>query len=227
MSIEAVTFDLDETLLRYTESPDAVLERCFEHAGHDPFFTFEEYLTVIDRYIEDSTSPLELRTNAFSALAREAGCGPAAGRDVAAMWGEAHAEAEVELYPGAIGVIEACAESFEVGLITNGPSEAQIPKMETTGLTDRFDVEVYAADDLRFKPDPAPFEQALDALTASPDATVHVGDSFQADIEGAIDVGMQAVWIENDTEQPDHVSVPRIRSIDELLDLSDFTRVLN
>lgn len=225
MAIEAITFDLDETLLFYRESPDAVLNRCFAQTGHDPFFAFEDYMNILDQHLEAAESPLELRTAAFTSLAEESGYDPTAGREVAEQWGNAHAEAEVELYPGSKQVLEACSDVCEVGLITNGPSEAQRPKMQSTGLTNAFDVEVYAADDLRFKPDPAPFEQALQAIDAPPEATVHVGDSFEADIEGAQGVGMQSVWITNTTDTSEQPGVPRIDSIGELLDLPEFSDI--
>ncbi len=225
MSIEAVTFDLDNTLLRYRESPNDVLDRCFDRTGHEPFFSFGDYLDVFGEFVNEADSPLELRTKAFTALARERGYDPAAGRDIAETWGEAHAEAAVELCPGAERVLEACSRSVDIGLITNGPSEAQRPKMKTLGLTDRFDAEVYAADDLRFKPDPHPFQRALDALDTRDEATVHVGDSLEADVEGAIDVGMQAIWIADGEHATHEHPVPTVETVGDLLDLSEFSRI--
>jgi FMN phosphatase YigB (HAD superfamily) len=46
------------------------------------------------------------------------------------------------------------------------------------------------------KPDPRPFNLALDALGESPANCVHVGDSLQNDVVGAIGVGMRAVHID-------------------------------
>ena len=45
------------------------------------------------------------------------------------------------------------------------------------------------------KPDAAFFERALEIAQATPDETVHIGDSFYADVQGAWAAGVDAVWI--------------------------------
>ncbi len=92
-------------------------------------------------------------------------------------------------------------------MITNGPSEAQHPNMAATGLAAVFDTEVYAADELRFKPDPHPFERCS-LIRDVPHAAVHVGDSFAADIEGTLDLGMDAVWFGEAQHRSDEIDVP-------------------
>ncbi len=44
------------------------------------------------------------------------------------------------------------------------------------------------------KPDPQIFAIALDRLRVTPDIIVHVGDSWAADVEGALAAGWQAIW---------------------------------
>ena len=46
------------------------------------------------------------------------------------------------------------------------------------------------------KPDPRPFQLALDALGESPKHCVHVGDSLHSDVVGAMGVGMTAIHID-------------------------------
>jgi HAD superfamily hydrolase (TIGR01509 family) len=46
------------------------------------------------------------------------------------------------------------------------------------------------------KPDPRPFQLALDALGESPANCVHVGDSLHSDVVGALGVGMNAIHID-------------------------------
>ena len=45
------------------------------------------------------------------------------------------------------------------------------------------------------KPDPAIFRVALDALRATPETTVLVGDSLRRDREGARRTGMRFIWM--------------------------------
>jgi putative hydrolase of the HAD superfamily len=44
------------------------------------------------------------------------------------------------------------------------------------------------------KPDPAIFHLAAEALGVAAAAVIHVGDSFGADVRGALGAGLQAVW---------------------------------
>jgi putative hydrolase of the HAD superfamily len=45
------------------------------------------------------------------------------------------------------------------------------------------------------KPDPAIFRVALDALHATPETTVLIGDSLRRDREGARRTGMRFIWM--------------------------------
>lgn len=46
------------------------------------------------------------------------------------------------------------------------------------------------------KPDPAIFLWAAERLAAPPAQVVHVGDSWAADVEGALRAGMRAIWFQ-------------------------------
>ncbi len=64
------------------------------------------------------------------------------------------------------------------------------------------------------KPDPALFHHALDRLGVRPEQALHVGDSPERDVGGALAAGMDALLLDRDAEPPvpDHV----IRSLAEL-----------
>jgi FMN phosphatase YigB (HAD superfamily) len=47
------------------------------------------------------------------------------------------------------------------------------------------------------KPNPSAFEMILDKLGVRAAEAVMVGDSWERDIQGALEVGMQAVWVAN------------------------------
>ena len=61
-------------------------------------------------------------------------------------------------------------------------------------MIDAFDDIVVSADHGINKPDARLFHIALDRLGVSPAQAVHVGDSWSADIEGAINAGIRPVW---------------------------------
>ena len=68
------------------------------------------------------------------------------------------------------------------------------------------------------KPDARFFHRALEIAGATAPQTVHVGDSFEMDVEGALAVGIDAVWV-NIADRPsrDVPTVSRLAEIPVLL----------
>jgi putative hydrolase of the HAD superfamily len=72
------------------------------------------------------------------------------------------------------------------------------------------------------KPHPSIFLSALAQLDVAPKHAVMVGDSLRHDVEGALNVGMRAVWLHRgDNAAPTYAAVqdaeiPVIRSLREL-----------
>lgn len=56
------------------------------------------------------------------------------------------------LCPGASAALAGADETGSVGLVTNGPERRQRVKLDSLGITDRFDARVYAFDLPRRKP---------------------------------------------------------------------------
>ena len=48
------------------------------------------------------------------------------------------------------------------------------------------------------KPDPRIFQHTLTLLEVDASEAVMIGDSLKADIEGAINAGLEAVWVDNE-----------------------------
>lgn len=67
------------------------------------------------------------------------------------------------------------------------------------GMEGLFDHRTFSDEARIRKPAPAIFDQTLAALDVEPDAAVHVGDDVDADVAGAKDFGMRAVWFDTGT----------------------------
>ncbi|MBS1251257.1 MAG: Phosphoglycolate phosphatase [Anaerolineales bacterium] len=89
-------------------------------------------------------------------------------------------------------------------------------------LTPYLDAVVASARVGRAKPHPEIFRTALSRTSAEPEHTLHVGDSYAADIVGAQQMGITGVLIDRDgdAETDGH---PTVRRLDELLSLLDGT----
>jgi len=218
MPTEAVTFDLDDTLVRYERSPGAVLQAAFDREGGDPLFSVEAYGGRFAEFAAEADSIEELRRECFATLAAENGHDPALGRAVAAAYAAERDQSNVELLPGAAAVLSDLADRYRIGVVTNGPPDAQRQKMDAVGIDRWVETAVFAGHDTQPKPDPEPFEFAIDALDATPATTVHVGDSLSSDIAGGNALGLDTIWL-GDGEAGDDEPTHRIDSLAALRSL--------
>ena len=100
---------------------------------------------------------------------------------------------------GMIDLVDALRDAgVPVGIVSN--SEGRVAELlEELGWLDRFAV---VADSGRLgfeKPDPRIFAYACEALGVPAAQVVHIGDSRSADVEGALGVGMRAIWFRGAT----------------------------
>ncbi|AGB39216.1 HAD family hydrolase [Natronococcus occultus] len=197
--IDTVLFDLDDTLCRYRRSAADVLEIAFERAGVGSVFEPGAYYDRYREYLERATRPVDLHEQCFGDLAVESGYDRADGLAVARAFREERDQRNVEALPGATATVEALAEEYTLGLVTNGLSAMQRQKLEATGLEDAFETTVYAGEDAAPKPDPEPFDLALDELGSVAERTVYVGNSLSADIAGARAAGLASAWLPAET----------------------------
>jgi putative hydrolase of the HAD superfamily len=74
------------------------------------------------------------------------------------------------------------------------------------------------------KPSPAFFERILDLVGTTPHRTIMVGDDFEADVQGALAVGLSAVWFNAGSRRT--CVGPRLRTIHHLAELPDAVQAL-
>ncbi|SDR00192.1 HAD family hydrolase [Natronobacterium texcoconense] len=214
--IETVSFDLDGTLLRYVRSPGEVLQASFEGLGLEPLFSVEEYYARYDEFARRCESMDELRSECFAALAAENGYDRELGRDVATAFAAERDQSNVELLPSAASVLESLADDYRLAVVTNGARDAQRQKIAAVDLERWVDAVVVAGHDTLPKPDPEPFERALRTLEATPETTVHVGDSLETDVAGATAAGLESVWVSESADSEAYDPTYCVESIGRL-----------
>lgn len=111
-------------------------------------------------------------------------------------------------------------QGYRVGIVSNGQSSIQRMTIERNGLDHAADAVVISEEFGGRKPEPAIFSHALALLGVTPDSAIFVGDSPDADVQGALNAGLRAIWLERHTPWPAE-RVPdyhaRIGSLAELL----------
>ena len=91
---------------------------------------------------------------------------------------------------------------FKLAIVSNWESPLD-PLTERFGIAKYFDA-VVASHDVRVrseKPDPHIFSYALAAVGVSAEEVVHVGDTYEADIVGAENVGIRPILLDRDGTQ--------------------------
>jgi putative hydrolase of the HAD superfamily len=112
-------------------------------------------------------------------------------------------------------------KGFALGLVTNGQSTSQNPKIDGLGIRLYFQVVLVSESVGVRKPDPKIFHMALEALQIEPSEAVFVGDNPLADVAGAKAVGMRAIWVEDDYWEEPAIADSKISQLSDLPDLVD------
>jgi HAD superfamily hydrolase (TIGR01549 family) len=107
---------------------------------------------------------------------------------------------------------------FRLGLVSNfdhGPTARRI--LERARIADLFESVVISDDVGMRKPSPDIFRHALVGLGESAAHCLFVGDDYRADVGGATEAGLRAVWIDRG-DQPGFPAETKLADVDELPD---------
>lgn len=238
--IEAILFDLDDTLVDARGSWRAGFAEAIAglHARSPALQRLGSPAAIYDgwfrRYGEEAHRAAgygEWRpgftSEAFERLVAEhLGPDPALAADLVARYRVA-APRHIAIYPDAEPLLGLLGARYPLGLISNGPSELQRPKIEQFALERYFEVLVVSGEFGVRKPDPLIFATALEALGVAPGRAVFIGDNPADDIAGARAAGLAAIWVNRgdwpalDPREgaPPHAEVRELREIPSLLGL--------
>lgn len=217
--LTTVFFDLDATLVDF--GPDAwrasVRAVCGRLAsgtpGLDTALLADEYVT---RYLararaagpgaQHPRGPIPSARTAWLGLWRQAltECGHP---ELAGTAVDAYIEQrsiDYALYGDVLGALrELRAERRTIGVITNGPGDAQHAKIAATGLGPYLDLVVVSGEVETAKPGREIFDLALARAGATATQACHVGDSLTADVAGARAAGLgAAIWLDRGERDP-------------------------
>jgi putative hydrolase of the HAD superfamily len=209
MSVRHVFFDLDHTLWDFETNSDKTFAYIFERnrvAVDLESFT-ETYRPINRKYWklfrEDKVSKTDLRYSrlreAFDALDFEAG------DDLIHTLSEeyiAYLSLNNQLFAHALEVLEYLRKKYSLHIITNGFEEVQHRKLASSRLEPYFEHVVTSENVGVKKPDPRIFQYAMEKAEARPIESIMIGDNYEADIQGALNVGMRAIMCEFNGELP-------------------------
>ena len=103
--------------------------------------------------------------------------------------------AHFSLLEGAEELVRYLAEKYPLTVVTNGFVEVQYEKFDKSGLRDCFAHIVLSEEVGCQKPNPRIYEEALRMNGIAAEEAVMIGDSWNSDIQGAINAGIDQIWI--------------------------------
>ncbi|WP_324665225.1 HAD family hydrolase [Haloarcula sediminis] len=191
---EALCFALDGVLVHRTRSDAAILRDVF--ASHDIDPTDELLATARDSFREafGALQPAPYRRS-MAAVVSAADAGADPDEMVATLREATYAATAVP--EAARESLVGLADDSALAVVTNGPREWQVGKLEYHDLLDRFDAVVASYDAGAHTPDTAPFDRLRERVPAEEYLMVGDGD----DVEGARAAGF--VPVEYSTEGAD------------------------
>ena len=201
--MDALYFDLDGTLVEFERSFAEILDDAAKRAGT------EMEPKDMERYGSALGDALKSADDPYAAAAREADIDADPGAFSDAMF-DAEPGATTAM-PDAGDVLDAVADDFQLGVLTNGHGPMQRAKLDACGLADHFEAVVVSGDVGVGKPEPGIFEAAEERLPA--ENYTFVADSLDRDVRAAVDAGWHGIYVGD--EQPE--DVPQIGSLSDVL----------
>ncbi len=122
------------------------------------------------------------------------------------------------LFENTFEILDYLSLNYNLHIITNGFDEVQYKKMNHSKIDQYFKTITNSEIAGVKKPNPKIFNFALNLANTNANKSVMIGDSYEADILGAKDIGMDVVFfdVKNTTLNND------IRQIDNLIQLKKF-----
>jgi putative hydrolase of the HAD superfamily len=198
--INAILFDLDETLLDRTGSLRMFLADQYKRHEAISHISVEDYTELFLTLDARGTKP-QLET--YTALLGHLG---QVDDDLANTM---HGEYE-DGFPQFVQLVEGAEElllylrqkGLRTGIISNGREDHQMRNIYKLKLDLLVDGILVSEKEGIRKPDPEVFWRAASRLSLKPEQCLFVGDNPEADILGAQTAGMQSMWVPNGATWP-------------------------
>ncbi len=223
--IKHVFFDLDHTLWDFERNSAEAFKTIFQRNNVE--LNLEEFLSVYKPinerywklYREERISKPKLRygrlNDAFNAVSHKVT--DELINTLAIQYIE-HLPDHNALFQGTIQVLDYLSPKYALHIITNGFNEVQHLKLSRSNIARYFDQVITSESVGVKKPNPKIFNHALERAQATPNESLMIGDSVEADVLGALKVNMKAIHFNHDNRAVEK----HITSINKLEELRHF-----
>jgi putative hydrolase of the HAD superfamily len=122
------------------------------------------------------------------------------------------------LFEGTIEILDYLAPKYKLHIITNGFKEVQQGKLNNANIEHYFETVTNSEMVGVKKPNPKIFNHALTLANANINESIMIGDNLEADVLGALDMGLDAICFNYHKENLTN----GMKFVDNLLDLKRY-----
>jgi putative hydrolase of the HAD superfamily len=223
--LRAVLFDLDDTLFDHRQGARMALTELYE--AHEAFRarTFPEFERMHARFLEELHGRVIAGELALDVARRErfrrlfAAVGVGDDDELVAGAAETYRVGYKKVrrpIAGAVALLQLVKQHARIAIVSNNLLDEQQEKLRMCELDACVDVLIVSEEAGVSKPDPAIFRLALERLDCDAADAIMVGDSWAADVIGALSCGIPPLWfnpLRKTAPDPD-AGVPELHSLE-------------
>lgn len=222
-AIKHIFFDLDHTLWDFEKNSALAFERIFQELNFD--INSEQFMDIYNpinvaywklyekNEIDQETLRVSRVKDAFEALNYSITLDEI---NIISNLFIDYLTSNNHLIEGTIETLEYLKDKYVLHIITNGFSFVQDVKLQKSNL-DKYFVSITNSEAAGHKkPHENIFKHALTSANASKTESIMIGDSFEADVLGAINFGINAVYFNPKAEMISQNQIIQIQSLTQL-----------
>ena len=220
--ITDIFFDLDHTLWDFDKNSEMAFKNIFENDF--PEIEIQDFMKVYvpinqavwKLYQKDEITSNQLRymrlKQSFDAI----------NIDISDIQIENIAEEYIKLLPennhlfeGTIEILDYLRQNYTLHIITNGFANVQDKKLNNSNIRKYFETITNSDNAGAKKPNPVIYDYSLNMANAKKETSIMIGDCLDADINGALDFGIDAVFVNYHNIDVDK-NINQIKKLSEL-----------
>ncbi len=229
MMYKAVFIDLDDTIWDFHTNARLSLQDMFTDRKLDRYFTdFDEFFTIYakknielwEAYGKGEITQDFLKAERFRYPLSKMGVDD---EQLAEQIGIQYLDilpTKTALMPYALELLDYLYPKYPLTIVSNGFVEVQYRKLDSCGLGRYFKHVVLSEAAKALKPDKRIFEYALDLNGVKATEAIMIGDSYEADIRGAQNAGIDQIYYPlPGHDKPQQTSTYKIQSLKEVMEI--------
>lgn len=211
MRYKSLFFDLDDTLWATYQNNTECLEELYTAHNLGRYYTsFEAFLNIYwphndqlwEAYRKGTIDRKTLIVERFRYMLQPLGIEDT--KSVLAINNEflQRTTKKTRLIEGAIDILDYLHPNYRLFILSNGFHEVQLKKLVNSGLAPYFEKMILSEDAGIQKPQKGIFDYALVNTNSTRKGSLMIGDSWEADIEGARNAQIDQLWLNPNKLKP-------------------------